>query len=266
MYSEDKNNEENKEETTNKVVNITPNVIMDNSLMLKESLLSNSKYDVLYSPFIGPQKITTGQTKDIGGCLTGTADKFNLNTTVFEQNYENYYKELKKNKIKIKKRKKINDPTHSEYKGPWEKSKIEDFVVTKEDEEKYQDFEFVEFTEEEEQEIEKLSVKKFKPEDVKKIDFVDSSIYHLDEEFDYQGRSFVQHPTHIKEDEKKQNFLPKKWIHTWSGHQKAVTRVQFFPKYGHLLLSSSMDHSIKIWDVNEHKKNIRTYLGHTEGK
>jgi len=41
-------------------------------------------------------------------------------------------------------------------------------------------------------------------------------------------------------------FLPKKLIHTWSGHTKGVTAIRFFPKTAHLLLSSSMDCKVKV--------------------
>lgn len=43
-------------------------------------------------------------------------------------------------------------------------------------------------------------------------------------------------------------FVPKKCIHTWSGHTKGVSRIQLFPKSGHLLLSASLDTRIKVRD------------------
>ena len=41
-------------------------------------------------------------------------------------------------------------------------------------------------------------------------------------------------------------YLPKKLIHTWSGHTKAVSSIKLFPKSGHLLLSTSMDCKVKV--------------------
>jgi len=41
-------------------------------------------------------------------------------------------------------------------------------------------------------------------------------------------------------------YVPKKKIHTYSGHTKGVARIQLFPRYGHLALSASMDGTVKV--------------------
>lgn len=87
----------------------------------------------------------------------------------------------------------------------------------------------------------------------------------LDEqEFDYQGRSWVEPSRSLKADDgDHQVFLPKRCIHKWTGHTKGVQAIELSPTYGHLLLSGSMDHTVRIWDVYNERKCKRVYEGHT---
>jgi pre-mRNA-processing factor 17 len=89
------------------------------------------------------------------------------------------------------------------------------------------------------------------------------TIFHGTELYDYQGRSFVDAPNDLPMPAEK-SFLPKKCVHTWSGHTKGVTAIRFFPKTAHLLLSASQDNKVKIWNVNGDRKCMRTYIGHTK--
>jgi len=41
-----------------------------------------------------------------------------------------------------------------------------------------------------------------------------------------------------------------------------VSAVRFFPKFAHLLLSSGLDGTVKIWNVNGNREKLRTFVGH----
>lgn len=85
------------------------------------------------------------------------------------------------------------------------------------------------------------------------------------QEYDYQGRSWVEPPRALRNADPAdhQVFLPKKCIHTWTGHTKGVQAIELFPQTGHLLLSGSMDHSLRIWDVMNDRECMRVYNGHS---
>lgn len=78
------------------------------------------------------------------------------------------------------------------------------------------------------------------------------------------GRSWVDPPKDQKTDNE-YCYMPKRLIHTWSGHTKGVNAIRFFPNTGHLLLSAGLDGKIKIWDVMGAGKCMRTYMGFTKG-
>jgi pre-mRNA-processing factor 17 len=92
-----------------------------------------------------------------------------------------------------------------------------------------------------------------------------TSVFHGQKETDFQGRSWLENKTQLPKDvDERQCFLPKKWIHTWSGHTMGVQAIRWFPKSAHLLLSAGMDAKIKIWDYHNQRKCLRDYMGHDQ--
>lgn len=60
------------------------------------------------------------------------------------------------------------------------------------------------------------------------------------------------------------NYIPKKTTHTWNDSQKGVSSIRFIPNYGHLLLSASLDSSIRIYETSNKHRCLMTYKGHSK--
>jgi len=80
---------------------------------------------------------------------------------------------------------------------------------------------------------------------------VEQTEFHGSQMYDYQGRTYMHVPQDLDVDLGKEvgsttNYIPKKLVHTWNGHTKPITALQFFPTSGHLLLSSGADSKIKV--------------------
>ena len=76
-------------------------------------------------------------------------------------------------------------------------------------------------------------------------------VFVVKEPLDYQGRSFMHVPQDVgvnlrSAEPPTKCFLPKKLIHTWTGHNKGIHAIRWLPVSAHLLLSCSMDSKIKV--------------------
>jgi pre-mRNA-processing factor 17 len=160
-----------------------------------------------------------------------------------------------------------NDPSSPNFNGPWAPLEVqkllEETKVKEIDEEQKSKLVILE-------ERRKKKLKEHKDNPLV-TDYVSSEIilkdaevtFHGASRVDYQGRSFIHPPTELKIDPNQPAYLPKKCIHTYVGHTKAIQTVKFIPIYGHLLLTGSIDHTVKIWDVFNNRHCVQTYAGHT---
>ncbi|XP_066900833.1 pre-mRNA-processing factor 17 isoform X1 [Halyomorpha halys] len=97
----------------------------------------------------------------------------------------------------------------------------------------------------------------------------EKTVLHIKDPVDYQGRNFLHPPqdvgVNLKSDSPPDKcFIPKSEIHVWKGHTKGISAIRWFPKYAHLLLSCSMDCRVKLWEVYNERRCIRTYYGHRQ--
>ncbi|KAG0044263.1 pre-mRNA-processing factor 17 [Gryganskiella cystojenkinii] len=97
----------------------------------------------------------------------------------------------------------------------------------------------------------------------------ETSKFHGKEEHDYMGRTYMHVPLDLDvnlrgEAGSQECFVPKRLLHTYTGHTKGVSAIRLFPKSGHLLLSGSMDSKVKLWDVYHERRVLRTFMGHSK--
>lgn len=97
----------------------------------------------------------------------------------------------------------------------------------------------------------------------------ESTEFRGSQEFDYQGRTYMHVPQDLDIDLQKeqgsiQNYHPKKLIHEYKYHTKPITSLKYIPKSSHLLLSSSVDTKLALWDAHHDRELLRTYSGHTK--
>jgi len=211
--------------------------------------MSNFDFDNQFNSFNTYGSGYIPANNQIKRAIQATVDEDNIGKSVYDGVVKDKRKRLK-----------ADDPSKLDgYLGPWagfagEKEKNEEARVKA-----HERFLELERKKEEEAKAKEGAVLDLPREKV-------TSIFHAKKEIDYQGRSWIKPKNH---DDKKynpdiKNFLPKKWIHSFEGHEMGVNAVRFFPETAHLLLSCSMDSKIKIWDFGNQRKCLRTYMGHDQ--
>lgn len=151
------------------------------------------------------------------------------------------------------KRTKAGDPSSADFMGPWAYYEGE------------QQFDKVNQTKEDHRDVMKKTEedrKKQMEERKNRDEFAPTTTFHGQELHDYKGRSYILPPQDLNIASDLVNYIPKKLVHTYSGHKKSITRALFFPQYGHYILSGGFDNEVKLWDVYGNKECMRTYSGH----
>jgi pre-mRNA-processing factor 17 len=156
-------------------------------------------------------------------------------------------------KIIKERRTKAGDPSSADFMGPWAHYEGEEqFDKVNKTAEDIR--EGMKKTEEDRKQ--KLEARKLQE------DFSPSSTFHGDELYDYKGRSYILPPQDLNIASDNVNYIPKKPVHTYTGHKKGIMVAKFFPKFGHYILSGGYDNEVKLWDVYRDRKCMRTYSGH----
>ncbi|KAJ8922907.1 hypothetical protein NQ315_001449 [Exocentrus adspersus] len=256
-------------------------------------LIYNPKFDELFAPAVGPvNPFKTGQQQMERNVLAGHVEPAHVSEFQFEnqrrtfasygyaldpsitmdgqmkivgstdegkdpESVKTVFEASKVRPLDKRKRKKNSDPSDVDgFLGPWG-GYVDEQKVAKP-------------TEEEQAELDELVSKKSKrgkPVEDKPVE--EKSVLHIKDPVDYQGRSFLHAPqdvgVNLKSDSPPEKcFLPKSHIHTWTGHSKGIAAIRWFPRTAHLFLSASMDCRIKLWEVYNERRCIRTYYGHRQ--
>ena len=174
-----------------------------------------------------------------------------------ETEFKTVFEDVKKRPLDKRKRDKNTDPADIDgYLGPWAKYKDEETISRPNDE----DAAYLE---------EYLAKKQKKGKTEEEVPLEEKSVLHIKDSEDYQGRSFTHIPqdlgVNLKSTEPPHKcFIPKRQIHSWSGHTKGVSVIRWFPTSAHLILSGSMDSKVKLWEVYRGRRCVRTYTGHKQ--
>ncbi|XP_071502742.1 pre-mRNA-processing factor 17-like [Diadema antillarum] len=254
-------------------------------------VMYNPQYEQIYTPEAGPANpFKTQQQKAAKNMLSGFVEPAHLNAFHFEnqrRTFSSYGFAVdpsvetggqkmvsstegtvapegktvfeKTSKREGDKRKRVRNLDASDiegFEGPWGKY-VDEKTVAKPSEEEQTELD----------EILAKRAKRGKVVDDKPAD--EKTTLHIKDAYDYQGRSYLHIPQDLDVDLRSEQppdkcYLPKKMIHAWTGHTKGVAAIRLFPMSGHLLLSCGMDSKIKLWEVYNQRRLIRTFSGHKQ--
>lgn len=281
------------------VVDLAPAVILDESKYYNyvdpaaTEIKHNVKYNELYKPVIGPKDPYSNSLVMNKNVFTGAVEEYVLPKHVFGEMYNTYKnygyayspdlsvvpytgdvssaylnegrtinskRPVENDANVFLKRKKANDPADVEnFMGPW--AGYEEPPSSKETNND-------ETENDKELEINKNDVKpavQKEPEEE-----TEKTILHVKNERDYLNRTYLHAPVDLDVDLHaepgiKECYLPKTLLHTYTGHNKAVSAIRLFPNTAHLLLSAGNDCKAKLWRVYNDRQCLRTFIGHTKG-
>ncbi|GBN30253.1 Pre-mRNA-processing factor 17, partial [Araneus ventricosus] len=265
---------------------------------LNRTISYNPKYEELYAPVAGPENpFKTQQQKADKNTLAGFVEPANISDFHFEcqrRTFTSYGYAVDpslNDAEKIKDKLITSDPGKEESVSVEEKVTVFDKVKERDGDKRKRkknadasdidgflgpwggyvdERRVIRPSEEEQEELEEILAKRQKRGKLTEDKAMDEkSILHIKDAYDYQGRSFLHVPQDVgvnlkSEDPPEKCFIPKKLLHTWSGHTKGISTIKWFPKSAHLLLSCSMDCRVKLWEVYNERRCIRTYIGHKQ--
>ena len=172
--------------------------------------------------------------------------------------YKTVFEDLRKRPLDKRKKEKNNDPSDIDgYLGPWAKYADEETVSRPKDD----DAAYLE------EYLAKRQKKSQRGEE--EVLLEEKSVLHVKDTEDYQGRGYTHVPqdlgVNLKPDHVPHKcFIPKRQIHTWAGHKKGVSVIRWFPSSAHLIMSGSMDATVKLYEVYGKRRLIRTFTGHKQ--
>ncbi|EAZ62910.2 predicted protein [Scheffersomyces stipitis CBS 6054] len=175
--------------------------------------------------------------------------------------------EVKSKARKIKKKRSKNG-SDDDYLGPWARYESESEDLDQENEAEVKTEEYYNNDKKNEQESDN-EASNVGSDNENENDPKSTTEFLGSQEHDYLGRTYMHVwrdlPIDLsKEPSTHECFVPKKVIHTFSGHPRGVNKLEFFPKSGHLLLSCGNDGEVRLWDLYHKFELLRVFHGHSQ--